>query len=136
MTKCVYINDLAGFLPNAPVSNEEIENVLGRINEIPSLSKQRMLDNNKIVKRYYAIDPSTGKFTHTNAQLTAEAVRRLNPHETFSMDEIETLCCGTTSPDLIMPGHALMVLGELGLKPCEAVSTAGICLSGMADPGR
>jgi 3-oxoacyl-[acyl-carrier-protein] synthase-3 len=132
MTNNVYINDLAGFLPNGPVSNEEIENVLGRINEIPSLSKQRMLENNKIVTRYYAIDPSTGKFTHTNAQLTAEAVRQLNPHENFCMDEIETLCCGTTSPDLIMPGHALMVLGELGLKPCEAVSTAGICLSGMA----
>lgn len=132
MSNPVYINDIAGFLPNNPVSNQEIENVLGRINKIPSQSKERMLANNKIIERYYAIDPLTGKFTHTNAQLTAEAVLRLKPHKNFSIDEIETLCCGTTSPDLIMPGHALMVLGELGMKPCEAVSTAGICLSGMA----
>jgi 3-oxoacyl-[acyl-carrier-protein] synthase III len=132
MTNPVYINDLAGFLPNDPVSNQEIEDVLGRINEIPSLSKERMLENNKIRKRYYAIDPLTGAFTHTNAQLTAEAVKRLQPHETFCIDEIQTLCCGTTSPDLIMPGHGLMVQGELGMKPCEVISTAGICLSGMA----
>ena len=59
MTNAVYINDLAGFLPNDPVSNQEIEDVLGRINEIPSLSKERMLENNKIRKRYYAIDPLT-----------------------------------------------------------------------------
>ena len=46
-------------------------------------------------------------------------------------DHIECLCCGTTSPDLLFPGHALMVEGELGLPPCEVITTAGICLSGM-----
>ncbi len=132
MTKNVYITDLASFLPNAPVANDQIEAVLGKIKDIPSLTKERMLANNKIEKRYYAIDPATKKFTHTNAQLTAEAVKRLMPHEGFSLDEIQALCCGTTSPDLIMPGHAMMVLGELGIKPCEAVSTAGICLAGMS----
>jgi 3-oxoacyl-[acyl-carrier-protein] synthase-3 len=30
-----------------------------------------------------------------------------------------------------MPGHASMVHGELGQGPCEVVSTAGICVSGM-----
>jgi 3-oxoacyl-[acyl-carrier-protein] synthase-3 len=30
-----------------------------------------------------------------------------------------------------MPGHAVMVQGELGNPPCEVVSTAGICLCGM-----
>jgi hypothetical protein len=30
----VYINDLAIFLPNDPINNEEIENVLGKINNI------------------------------------------------------------------------------------------------------
>ena len=31
-----YINDLASFLPNEPVRNDRIEDVLGRINAIPS----------------------------------------------------------------------------------------------------
>jgi 3-oxoacyl-[acyl-carrier-protein] synthase-3 len=90
-----------------------------------------MLRNNKIETRHYAIDRATGKLTHTNAQLAAEAVRKLNPYENFSLDDIECLSCGTTTPDLLFPGHALMVLGELGLPPCDAVTTSGICICGM-----
>jgi len=127
----VFINDIAAFLPNAPVTNAEIEDVLGKINDIPSRTKKIMLRNNKIETRYYAVDRSTGRITHTNAQLTAEAVRRLKPYESFTPADIECMSCGTTSPDLLFPGHALMVLGELGLTECEAVSTAGICICGM-----
>lgn len=128
----IYINDLASFLPNAPVNNERIEEVLGRINNMPSRTKRRILANNKIITRYYALDPETGRATHTNARLTAEAVRKLRPTADFSLAEIECLCCGSASPDLLMPGHGVMVAGELGLSPCEVVSTAGICLAGVA----
>lgn len=127
----VYITDVAAFLPNQPVDNQAIEAVLGKVNNLPSRTKKIVLRNNQIQQRYYAIDPATGRLTHTNAQLTAEAVRRLTPHEGFTPAEIECLCCGTTSPDLLFPGHALMVMGELGLPPVEAVTTSGICLSGM-----
>ena len=127
----VYITDLASFLPNDPVDNAHIEDVLGRINAIPSKSKAIMLRNNKIKQRYYALDPETGEFTHSNAQLTAEAVRRLKPYGDFKLEDIACLCCGTTSPDVLLPGHALMVAGELCLPACDAVTTAGICIAGM-----
>jgi len=127
----VFISDLAAFLPNEPVGNEEIEEVLGRINDIPSRTKSIMLRNNKIETRYYAIDRATGQLTHTNAQLTALAVRGLKPYEDFRLQDIECMSCGTTTPDLLFPGHALMVLGELELTGCEAVTTAGICICGM-----
>lgn len=127
----VYINDLASFLPNNPVNNDEIENVLGKINNIPSRVKRIVLRNNKIETRYYAIDPETGRLTHNNAQMAAEAVRRLKPNKDFVVNNIECLCCGTTCADLLFPGHTLMVLGELGIAECEAVTTHGICISGM-----
>ncbi len=126
-----YITDLASFLPNQPVTNDRIEDVLGRIKAIPSRSKAIMLRNNKIQQRYYALDPETGEFTHNNAQLTAEAVRRLKPYADFNLEDIACLCCGTTSPDVLLPGHALMVMGELCLPACDAVTTAGICIAGM-----
>lgn len=127
----VYINDISAFLPNEPVNNDDMESVLGTIQNLPSKTKQRILNNNKIEKRYYAIDPSTGELTHTNARLTAEAVRRLRPYEGFSLADIQCLCCGTTLADVMAPGHGLMVHGELGSPPCEVISTAGICLSGI-----
>jgi 3-oxoacyl-[acyl-carrier-protein] synthase III len=128
----VYINDIAAFLPNEAVTNDEIEEVLGKIHNIRSRVKSRILKNNGIDKRYYAIDRKTGKLNYTNAQLTAEAVRKLQPFENFSIDQIQCLCCGTTIADVICPGHGLMVLGELKIPPCEVISTSGICLSGMA----
>ena len=56
----VYINDVSAFLPNEPVDNEHIQDVIGKIHNLPSRMKNRILDNNKIDKRYYAIDPATG----------------------------------------------------------------------------
>lgn len=129
--KDVFITDLAAFLPNNPVSNEEMDNVIGTVEHIPTRVKRIVLKSNAIQTRYYAIDPKTGKTTHTNAQLAAEAVRRLKPYESFSLSDIECLCCGTATPDQLMPGHGLMVHGELKSGPCEVVSTASVCISGM-----
>jgi len=127
----VYITDMAAFLPNKPIDNQNIEKVLGMVHQTPSRTRSIILRNNRIRERYYAIDPETGKVTHNNAQLTAEAIRRLRPYAGFTLDEIECLSCGTSSPDQLMPGHALMVHGELGSAPCEVASMSGICLSGI-----
>lgn len=127
----VYINDIAAFLPNEPVTNDEMEQVLGAVHNIPSRVKNRILKNNGIQKRYYAIDRRTGDLNYTNAQLTAEAVRRLKPYEGFSVNDIQCLCCGTSMPDVLLPGHGLMVQGELGIPACDVTTTAGICLCGI-----
>ncbi|MCW5204710.1 StlD/DarB family beta-ketosynthase, partial [Desulfobulbus sp. N2] len=79
--------------------------------------------------RYYGIDPATGKTSFTNAYMAAEAVRGLGLKD--NEQRLECLCCGTSSADQIMPGHASMVHGELGGGPCEVISTNGICLSGI-----
>jgi len=129
--KPVYINGLASFLPGEPVGNEAIEEVLGCIGSIPSRTKKRILKNNGITSRYYAIEPGSGVQTHSNAQLAAEAVRRLQASCPAAAGPVESLCCGTSSPDLLMPGHGVMVAGELQLPPCDVVTTAGICISGV-----
>ncbi|RIX49461.1 MAG: StlD/DarB family beta-ketosynthase [Rhodocyclales bacterium GT-UBC] len=122
----VYITGTSAFLPNAPVSNDNIENVLGMVGGKPSRARRIVLRNNGIRERYYAIDPASGKATHSNAELTAEAVRALP-----LAGEIDCLATGTSMPDQLMPNHAVMVHGELGIPACEVVSTAGICVSGV-----
>jgi 3-oxoacyl-[acyl-carrier-protein] synthase III len=127
----VFITDIAAFLPNDPVSNDEMEKCLGMVNTVSSRIKKIVLKTNEILTRYYAIDMKTGEKTHTNAQLAAEAIRRLKPYKDFCLDDIECLCCGTSGPDQVMPGHGVMVHGELKNKPCEVVSTSGICISSV-----
>ncbi|MHB1544861.1 MAG: beta-ketoacyl-ACP synthase III [Gammaproteobacteria bacterium] len=123
-----YITNLSVFLPNAPISNTEMESVLGMVNGRPSRARRIILHSNGIKTRYYAVDPGTGKATHTNAQLTAEAVRRL-ANKSFSLDQIDLLACGTTFADQLVPSHTSMVHGELGNPPCETASTSGVCIS-------
>ena len=125
-----YITGTSSFLPNAPVGNDEIEQVLGMIAGKPSRARRIVLRNNGIQSRHYAIDPVTGTSTHTNAQLTAEAVRGLADAD-FSLSAMDCLVTGTSRPDQLMPNHGVMVHGELGTPPCEVVSTAGICVSGI-----
>lgn len=130
MSQQVYITHISSFLPNAPVSNDEMELILGEINGRPSRAKNLILRSNKITSRYYAIDPETGKTSHSNAELTANAVTNLQK-QGCELNDIELLACGTTLPDQLLPNHTLMVQGELQLPPCEAVATSGICLSGI-----
>ncbi|HLO64015.1 MAG TPA: beta-ketoacyl-ACP synthase III [Azonexus sp.] len=125
-----YITGTSSFLPNAPVANDDIEQVLGMIGGKPSRARRIVLRNNGIRTRHYAIDPATGAATHTNAQLTAEAVRGLAGDE-YSASAMDCLVTGTSRPDQLMPNHGVMVHGELGTPPCEVVSTAGICVSGI-----
>jgi len=127
-----FITAVSAFLPGQPVHNDDLEKYLGKVDRLAARTRQIILAGNGIESRHYAIDPRTGATTHSNARLAAEAVRRLVPAGSELSDNfIECLCCGTSSPDQLMPGHASMVHGELGCGPCEVISTAGICLSGI-----
>ena len=126
----VYINKISVFMPNEPVSNDDMEKVLGMVDNKPSLVKRIVLRSNGIKSRYYAIDPKTGLTTHSNAQLAKNAIDALI-QSGFSSQECDLLACGTTTPDQLLPNHALMVHGESCLKPMEVASLAGICLSGL-----
>ena len=113
----VYITNASTFLPNSPIANEEMEEYLGLIHKHPSKSKRIVLRNNGIKQRHYAIDKK-GNATHTNAQMASLAIRNLFKNDAAALNSIDLLCCGTSSPDQIMPAHGVMVHGWL---PDEAV---------------
>jgi len=127
----VYINHTSKYFPNNPVSNDEMEEYLGFIDGRPSKSKKIVLRNNGIVNRYYALEKG-GKSTHTNAEMTALAVRELFKDDPDKIKDIELLTCGTSSPDQVMPSHAVMAHGWLPeMEAIEVVSPAGVCCAGM-----
>ena len=125
----VYITKAAKYLPNEAVSNDEMEGYLGLINDSASKARRIILRNNKIVSRYYAIDKN-GKSTHSNAQLTQNAISQLFD-ERFTAQDLEVLSCGTSTPDIFLPSHAAMVHGLLENKSVELNSSTGVCCAGM-----
>ncbi|MDQ7988224.1 MAG: beta-ketoacyl-ACP synthase III [Candidatus Dactylopiibacterium sp.] len=130
MSPDVFITRTAAFLPFDPVSNDEMEGVLGQAGGRPSRARRLILRSNGIQTRHYAIDRATGRNAMSNAELTTHAIRALGtPAE---IGRVDCLAVGTSMPDQLMPNHAVMVHGALGWPRLEAVAFAGICLAGTA----
>lgn len=130
MNKAVYINRFSSFFPNLPVENDEIEQYIGLVNAQSSIAKRLVLNKNGIRRRYYALNKA-GEVTHTNTEIAANAVKGLMD-ENLTLDHIDLLACGTTTPEQLIPSHGVMVHGCLQAdKTMEVVSFAGSCCTGM-----
>ena len=125
----VYITKSSKFLPNEPISNDDMESMLGLINDEASKARRIVLRNNGIANRHYAIDDN-GNPTHTNADLTFLAIEKLFDDK-FTSKNVELLSCGTSTPDLLLPSHAAMVHGLLKNQSVELNSSSGVCNAGM-----
>lgn len=123
----VYVTKTGAFLPLEPVGNDEMESVLGMVGGKPSKARRIVLRSNGIKQRHYALDPATGEPVMSNAQLAAQAVRALG-----EVSEIGCLAAATSHPDQLLPGHGVMVHGELGWPRLEVVSLSGVCVAGAA----
>lgn len=124
----VYITRLSKFFPNEPVSNDEMEAALGMVAGKPSRARSITLRNNGIKNRYYAL--KDGKVTHTNAQMAVAALKALF-NEEHPIENLEVMAAGTTSPEQLLPSHAAMIHGELGVHSLEIMSASGACASSM-----
>lgn len=124
----VYITRLSKYLPNEPIANDEMENVLGMVDGKPSKARAIVLRNNGIKTRYYAF--RDGKPTHTNVQMAALAIKALFD-EKKPIEKLQLITAGTTSPEQMLPSHAVMIHGELGIQRVELISSAGACCCSM-----
>lgn len=129
MDRKVYITGVSKFFPNNPILNDEMEDYLGKVNGTRSKSRGIILRSNKITQRYYAIDKE-GNSTHSVTDMAVKAIQNLCVNG-FEANDIELLTCGSASPDLIMPALSIMVHGELGIKPLDAMTATGSCNSSM-----
>ncbi|HMV50577.1 MAG TPA: 3-oxoacyl-[acyl-carrier-protein] synthase III C-terminal domain-containing protein [Blastocatellia bacterium] len=131
MSQDVYITALGKFLPGEPVGNEEMEANLGLIGGKPSRLKSRILKQNGIQTRHYAIDRN-GQVNYWNSDLAALAVKDAIAKSGLNLDQIELLATATSQSDLLAPGFASLVQGNLAMPPCEIASLHGVCAGSVA----
>ena len=125
-----YITATGAFLPGYPVPNDEIEDYIGKAGRASSDLKDLILANCGIKTRHYAIDKNQ-QTVISNAAMAASAVRDAAERAGLGPNDVELLTAATTLPDVMGPGHASMVHGELGYGPLEIATAHGICSSGM-----
>ena len=125
-----YITAMGTFMPGKSISNDEMENYLGKVNGKPSRLRKRILKSNGIVARHYAMNERQ-ETTYQNSELAANAIKACLEKATFDKRDVQMLSVATTQGDLPLPGMASIVQAALKLPPCEILTTHGVCSSGM-----
>jgi hypothetical protein len=127
----VYLESAGYFMPGEPVSNEGMDAYIAPLNRMSERIKRRILAENGIRERYYAID-AEGRTVHSNAQLAAGAVRHCLAQGAAELSRVSLLASGSSGGDTLMPGFANMIQGELAAPPMETLSVHGICAAGVS----
>jgi 3-oxoacyl-[acyl-carrier-protein] synthase-3 len=113
------------------VSNEGMDAYIAPLNRMSERIKRRILAENGIRERYYAID-AEGRTLYGNAQLAAGAVRHCLGQGAAALSRVSLLASGSSGGDTLMPGFANMIQGELAAPPMETLSVHGICAAGVS----
>lgn len=127
----VYVTSTGSFLPGAAVGNDDIDRFIAPINATSPRIKRRILAENGITTRHYAID-ADGATLHSNAQMAATAIGNCLADAEVTLQDVTILCTGSSGGDLAMPGFANMVQGELHAPPMTTSTHQGVCAAGMA----
>ncbi|WP_440225088.1 iron-containing redox enzyme family protein [Dokdonella sp. MW10] len=126
----VYLAATGRFLPGEPIDNDAMDAYIAPLNRVSSRIKKRILGENGIRTRHYAVD-AEGTTLFSNAAMAARAVHDCLEAARTRLDAIDLLAAGTSGGDALMPGFASMLQGELGAPPMETLSSHGICASGV-----
>ncbi len=125
-----YITSTGTYLPGPPISNEEIEDILGYVHGKRSRLRKRILQSNGILTRHYALDKQQ-RSTHQNSDLACAAARACVDRSETDDRKIDMLAVASTQGDLPLPGLASAVQAQLGIGPLEILTTHGVCSAGM-----
>lgn len=127
----VYIQSAGYHLPGEPVDNQEMDDFIAPLNRISVRIKNKILAENGIQTRHYAIDKN-GETEVSHTRLAANAINDCLARANATLDDVSLLAVGSSGSDALIPGFAAMVQGELGAPPMETLSSLGVCAAGIS----
>jgi 3-oxoacyl-[acyl-carrier-protein] synthase-3 len=104
------------YLPERIMTNEDLE-------EIVDTNSEWIRTRTGVEQRHLAAE---GQMT---SDLCVEAARKAIENAKITIDEIDIIIIGTTSPDLIFPNIGTIVQHKLGMHGCPAFSLEAACTS-------
>lgn len=120
----VFITSSGHFLPGPPVTNQAMEEILGKVHGKPSRLRKRILQSNGIQTRHYAIDAQHNT-TISNSQMAAKAAQNCLDNSYLSKPAVQLLSCATSQGDIVLPGFGSMVQADLQLADIELHTSHG-----------
>lgn len=130
----VVVSGTGSFLPNDPVPNARLDDLLGRLDQAPPRVKTfienmgpRMLSTGGIEYRHFAIEPETKRLTHTVSDLAAEAARRALEQAGRLPADVELIVLSCPNYDRSTPPTSTLVQEKLGIEHCAEMEIHSNC---------
>lgn len=130
----VVLSGVASFLPNDPVPTDRIDDVLGPLDGAPQDVRvfaerfaRRFTKRSGVEYRHFAIDPKTGRLTHTAASLAEVACRRALADAGREPRDVDLLLLSTPIPDQITPSTTAILQEKLGVGECVEMEIHANC---------
>ncbi len=130
----VRIIGTGSFLPNEPIPNDRLDEVLGPLDQAPTRVQSfikhvgpPMLAASGIERRHFAIEPGTGRLTHTIATLAEEAARRALEAAGREPTDIDLLLLSSPSYDRTTPPTTTILQERLGIESCAEMEIHSNC---------
>lgn len=123
------------YLPGAPLTIDQIDDVLGRFDGI-SPRLQKWLERNRLLmkemleveKYHYAIDPATGNYTDDTITMAVKAGRKALEAAGINPNEVDFIAYGSAHQHQ-MPTASVRIQEQLGIERCAEVSVHANCTS-------
>ena len=126
----VYLHAAGMFPASEPVDNAGMDAYVAPLNRLSERLKRRILAENGIVQRHYAID-AEGRTVHSNTAMAAQAIQDCLAQAGRALGDVGFLASGSSGGDALMPGFASMIQGEMAAPPMETLSVHGVCAASV-----
>ena len=107
-------------LPGAPITNDEIERLVGPL-------PKDILDGVQVQRRHWMIDAATGRHREGNTQMAEAATRQALARAGLEPGDVDLLVVSTASPEYPLPPMVTFLQDRLGLARCATIEIRSGC---------
>ncbi len=118
--KNVQIMSTGGYLPGEPLTNADVERLVGPLPE-------DILEGIQVKRRHWMIDPATGEHQISNSEMATEAVSQALGAAELEPGQVELIVSSTASPEYHLPPMVTLVQERLGIARCATMEIRSGC---------
>src|SRR5437899_2176343 len=108
------------YLPGEPITNEDVEALVGPLPE-------DVLEGIQVKQRYWMIDPATGEHREGNSDMAYKASMQALELAGLEPGEVDLIVTSTGSPEYLLPNMAVFLQDKLGLEKCASIEIRSGC---------
>ena len=118
--KQVRIISTGSYLPGDPITNEELERLVGPL-------PPDILEGIQVKTRHWMVDTRTGDHKEANSDLAYKAVKEALGRAGIEPAQVELIVLCTASPDYLLPPEVTFIQDRLGLRRCATLEIRSGC---------